>query len=123
MLPGSELIGIGVDIISWDRIERFLACHSFEFVKRLLKPSEQAAFLNAHAPARFFARCFVAKEAYFKARAGKWMGEAGFRGIETLMEDEDQFRIISNDSRTEGRFFETSEGITAEVFVWKETNL
>jgi len=120
MPSASELIGIGVDLISWGRAKRFLARHSFQFVSRLLKPSERDVFLKTQTPVEFFARCFIAKEAYFKARGGEWMGEAGFRDIETVMEKKDRFRIRDRGFRTEGHFFEVPDGIAAEVFVWKE---
>lgn len=143
MRPGSELIGIGIDLISWSRVERFLAQHSFKLLKRLLTPAEQEAFQKARPPLQFFARCFTAKEAYFKARGANGMGEAGFNQIEILMEGSDRFRAEerSRESRrpTKGQpepkkvsrvsmsrtpafgyFFESPDGIGAQIFIWRE---
>lgn len=120
MQSASELTGVGVDLISWSRAERFLTEHSFGFLKRLLTPAEQAAYQKASSPLHFFARCFTAKEAYFKACGGSGMGEEGFRNIETSIGKDNRFRILRDDARAEGNFFETSDGLGAGVTVWKE---
>ena len=129
MQLGSEIVGIGIDLISWNRIERFLASHSFKYTKRLLTPSEQKTFRKTQSPAQFLARVFVAKEAYFKARGAKWMGEDGFRKIETLIQDEARFSVTSPPLesgatfQTEGRFFPSPDGIGAEVIIWRKKKI
>lgn len=119
MRPSRKLSGIGIDSISWGRIERFLGQHSFPFIRRLLVPSEQEIFQKTSEPLQFFARTFAAKEAYFKARGGSWMGEAEFRGIEVVMEEGEKFHI-RDEQVNEGTFFELPNGIAARVFVWGE---
>ena len=119
---GREIVGVGIDLVSWDRIERFLAEHSAGSLHRLLAPSEQKAFQDAPQPAAFFARCFAAKEAYFKARGDSWMGgENGFGQIEIVMNGKYEFGIAS-DFQAEGKFFESPNGIGARVFLWRERN-
>lgn len=122
----TTLVGVGVDLISRRRVKRFLAEHSFDFLKRLLTVSEQAVFKNGPSPVRFFARSFAAKEAYFKALEGEGMGEEMFRRIEIQEKGEGRFLIRSLDaprgSRNEGRFFDVSDGVGAQVFIWKEKN-
>ena len=119
MRPGEELVGIGVDSVSWGRIERFLNDHS-PVVERLLSPSEKKSFHTASDPLPLFARFFVAKEAYFKACNGFWLGpEAGFREIEISFEDASRFRVAC-DFQAEGEFFKTPNGIGARVVIWKE---
>ena len=127
MRSGNELVGIGIDIVSWSRVERFLAQHSFEFLQRLLTPAEQEAFQRARSPLQFVARCFTANEAYFKACSGGGiMGEAGFNQIETSMKGKNQFRAVSN-SRSpaprlegEGNFFESPDGMGAQILIRRE---
>lgn len=113
---GEQIVGIGIDLVSWDRIKRFLADHPFESLSRLLTSSEQEIFRKVSCPTEFFARLFAAKEAFFKARNGGWMGESVFRQIEVVMEEKRRFRIRC-DVRTEGRFFETPDGIGAQVIL------
>ena len=121
--PGN-LLGIGIDLLSWKRARRFLAAHSFEFLKRLLTPSEQKAFRKSGSPLDFFVRAFTAKEAYFKACGGNGLAEAGLEGIETRMKEGNGFEVLSSPFDpsgalwTEGRFFETSEGLGAEAVLW-----
>ena len=119
-----KIVGVGVDLISWKRIERFLAEHSFEDLKRVLTPSEQAEFQKAPSRTQFFARSFTAKEAYFKALEGRGMGTETFREMETRIESEDRFRISKPDSDEtlpgEGSFFPTPDGLGARVFIWEK---
>lgn len=117
MSSRKKLIGIGIDSVSWDRLERFLTVHTFQFIKRLLSPFEQKIFLQSKTPLQFFARCFAAKEAYFKARGGIWMGEPGFRGIEMIETENNCFQIQS-DKQAEGDFFPVPGGLGARVMVW-----
>lgn len=117
MSSQKKLIGIGIDSVSWDRLERFLTQHSFQFIKRLLRPSEQKVFLQSENPLPFFARCFAAKEAYFKARGGTGMGETGFREIEMIEEKNNRFNIAA-DKEAMGEFFLIPGGLGAQVMVW-----
>ena len=112
------LVGIGIDSVSWARMKRFIKEHSFSYLKRLLTPSEQNQFLKNSNPLPFFARCFAAKEAYFKALGGAWMGEAGFREIEVSLKGKKRFRI-GGKFRSDGIFFQTQNGVGARVLVWQ----
>ena len=117
-----KLVGIGIDSVAWDRMRRFLAAHSFESLKRLLVSSEQKTFQGTPEPLRFFARCFAAKEAYFKASGGSWMeGEAGFLKIEVVMKGKNRF-TIRNRFQTEGKFFDIQDGIAAQVLIWEQSD-
>ena len=117
MSSRKKLIGVGIDSVSWGRLERFLTQHSSQFIKRLLSSFEQKIFLQSKNPLQFFARCFAAKEAYFKARGGIWMDELGFRGIEMIEEKNNRFKIRT-DSGAEGNFFPVPGGLGARVIVW-----
>ena len=120
MVLGEKLIGVGVDQVSWTRLQRFLETHSSEFVTRLLSPSEKENFLQNSHPLQTFARYFVAKEAYFKAAGGVWMGGAsGFAEIEVDC-DEEKFYVRGKGVETHGNFFDTPDGLGASVLVWKK---
>ena len=123
MRSGGRLVGVGVDLISWKRVERFLAEHSRDRLKRILTPSEEASFQKNPYPAQFFARSFTAKEAYFKALEGSGMSEEFFRNLEIREEGKDRFFIRRRGSlpapSAEGQFFETPDGLGARVFVWR----
>ena len=116
-----EILRLGVDLISWHRIERFLAEHSFESLKRILAPSEQQVFQQSAHPAQSLARFFTAKEAAFKAEGGFWMDESDFRRIEILIKNDWEFTAhlheseVFDDIKLEGRFFETPNGLGARV--------
>ena len=118
MPPPRQLIGVGIDGVSWRRIRRFLNQHSFGFLRRLLTSNEQTTFRKTSDPVQFFARSFAAKEAYFKACGGSLMGEWGFREIDVVLRNPDEFSV-SGDLGTEGKFFETPDGIAARVLVWR----
>ena len=124
MHSAAKIVGVGVDLISWKRIERFLAEHSPESLQRVLTPSEQDEFQKVPSRIQFFARSFTAKEAYFKALEGKGMGAETFHEMETRMEGEDRFRISKPDSGEtpsgEGSFFPTPDGLGARVFIWEK---
>ena len=116
-----ELVGIGVDAVSWNRVKRFLEEHPLESVERLLSASESKSFRAAGETLPFLARAFAAKEAYFKASNGVWLNHpAGFREIEIVPEEESRFHVAC-DFETEGEFFEMPEGLGARVSVWKRT--
>lgn len=122
-----KLFGIGIDLVSRSRIQRFLASHSRKSLRRLFTPSEQIAFGKTSHPVEFFARSFAAKEAYFKASGGIFLREEDFRETEVVMEGEREFCIakagVPDPLRGEGRFFETPEGIGAQVLIWKGRDL
>ena len=117
---GKEIIGVGVDSIAWTRVDRFLKDHPPEFTDRLFTKAEQNSFRLTSSKRRFFARSVAAKEAFFKASGGFWMGgEAGFREIEIAMDGDSAFHI-PGPFETKGEFFETPEGVGARVMIWKE---
>ena len=137
---GPKPLGVGIDVLSWKRTQRFLASHSFPLIDRLLAPSEQALLKNAADPVSVFARLFTAKEAAMKAFGDSWVEEGRFRQIEILMGDQDQFRVSVRPknkkgavpkkgdrplfsalfSEAEGSFFKTPNGIGARLVLWSK---
>lgn len=125
MPPGRRPLGVGIDVLSWKRTERFLASHSLPLIDRLLAPSEQALLKNAHDPVSLFARLFTAKEAAMKAFGDSWVEEGRFRKIEIVLEDKDRFTVGAPSGKgieAEGDFFETPNGIGARLVLWSEKN-
>ncbi len=116
-----DVVGIGIDVVSWERIKRLLKAHSPEAFDRILTPDERKSFQESFDPVQRLARLLAAKEASFKAGSGSWMGDEGFRQIEITFKDPNRFQA-SNSSQsefgieTEGNFFEAPEGIGALAF-------
>lgn len=61
------IVGIGVDIVDVDRIERLLRLYGDQFARRLLAHPERADFEASSRPIWFLANRFAAKEALSKA--------------------------------------------------------
>lgn len=61
------IIGIGVDIVDVDRIERLYAEHGMRFAERILADEERQAFADSARQTWFLANRFAAKEALSKA--------------------------------------------------------
>lgn len=120
MVLGKKLMGVGVDSISWTRLQKFLDTHSSEFVTRLLSPSEKKFFLQNPRPLQTFARYFAAKEAYFKAAGGIWMGGASSFSEIQVDCNEEKFSVREEGVETYGNFFSTPDGLGASVLVWKK---
>lgn len=122
-LPPENFVGVGVDWISWKRLRRFLADHPFEFLKRLLSPSEQRSFQKSRSPLRYFGSSFTAKEAYFKAAELAGMDEEVLCQFEARILGRKRFRIATVKNSpfkippAEGRFFESPEGIGAALML------
>ncbi len=61
------IYGIGIDIVSIDRIKRILEKYPKRFPKRILHPQEYTDYSERKNKAAFLARQFAAKEAVSKA--------------------------------------------------------
>jgi holo-[acyl-carrier protein] synthase len=63
---GAGIVGVGIDLIEIDRIERALERHP-RFAERCFTPAEAAYCLSRRYPPQHFAARFAAKEAIGKA--------------------------------------------------------
>lgn len=61
------IYGIGTDIAAIHRFETLLAKHGQALIDKILTEAEQQELVGKHAPARFLAKRFAAKEAFAKA--------------------------------------------------------
>lgn len=118
---GLKPLGVGIDVLSWKRTQRFLASHSFLLIDRLLAPSEQTLLKNAADPVPVFARLFTAKEAVMKALGGSWADVGRFQQITISLEGKNRFTMEApscKDIKAEGSFFETPSGIGARLVLY-----
>lgn len=76
-----RIYGVGTDIVRIARIESGLARHGERFARRILAPSEMAAYHAARSPARLLAKRFAAKEAAAKALGTGFRQGVGLRTI------------------------------------------
>jgi holo-[acyl-carrier protein] synthase len=61
------IVGIGIDIVDIDRIDRLLQEYGEQFARRVLAEAERPAFAASPRPVWFLANRFAAKEALSKA--------------------------------------------------------
>jgi holo-[acyl-carrier protein] synthase len=82
---GERVLGVGVDLVEIDRVERALARWGRRMVDRLMAPPE-AARLPASEPARSlaFAQAIAVKEAASKALGTGWTRGVAWRHVELL---------------------------------------
>lgn len=66
-MPGSDMIGVGIDLVSVARIENMLQRWGDKFLNRVFTRSEIDYCVSKHGPARSLAARFAAKEAFVKA--------------------------------------------------------
>ena len=61
------IVGVGIDIVDVDRIDRLLREYGDQFTRRILAIAERQAFAASSRPVWFLANRFAAKEALSKA--------------------------------------------------------
>jgi holo-[acyl-carrier protein] synthase len=78
------IIGVGVDIVSVERIERLHRRYGERFSTRILAPGEQARLATGVPVAPFLAKRFAAKEALSKALGTGFSDGVRFADIEVF---------------------------------------
>jgi phosphopantetheine--protein transferase-like protein len=117
--------GIGIDVTAIDRAKAFLSKHKDRVVEKMLSQKEKKKYRLKKLTSLEFSRLFSAKEAYFKACGGTWMGVEGFSAIDIEVLSENVFKATSKTirppegGRAEGIFFRTKQLMGAEVLIWK----
>lgn len=79
------IVGIGIDIVSVQRMEGAIARGQERLLDRLFTPSERSDVAGAATGERLAAR-FAAKEATFKALGTGWSGGIAWRDVEVVRE-------------------------------------
>lgn len=77
------IVGIGVDLVSVDRLEAAFTAHGDRFERRVFTPDESAYCRTQRRPGVAFAARFAAKEAFAKA-VGTGVG-AAMRWVEVAV--------------------------------------
>ena len=80
------IIGIGIDIVDLDRIQRMIDRHGLKFLNRTFTEAEIAYCQGRKKPAQHFAGRFAAKEAVFKAFGTGWREGMGWKEIEVQVD-------------------------------------
>jgi holo-[acyl-carrier protein] synthase len=117
-----ELKGIGIDLVALSRIKDFLKNHP-RACERILTHSEIEQWRKKRNSAVQFSQFFAAKEAFFKATGGTWMGLDGFRSVEIECLPHEQFRVSALKLRrglcaqSYGQYFRTEKWIGAYVIL------
>jgi len=104
------ILGVGIDIVDIERMERILARRGERFVRRVFTPSEERYCSAARRPALHFAARFAAKESLLKS-LGRGLGAGGFREIEVVREKGGRPAI-----RLSGKIRDVAAAAGVEVF-------
>ena len=98
-----DVVGIGIDLVDIDRVERMLARHGDRLLRKLLTEAERAYVAGFHAPSSPVAARIAAKEAAYKALQS--LPEA--RGV--------GWRDLEVCRQSDGRPLLRAHGLAAEV--------
>jgi holo-[acyl-carrier protein] synthase len=83
------VVGIGMDLIDIERVERLLHWKAERALRKLFTDGEVAYASGKAQPARHYAARLAAKEATFKALAGNDLARTvGWRDIEVVIEED-----------------------------------
>lgn len=120
----AALRGVGVDLVSRNRVKQFLSRHKDYVRERFLNPAERRSFKRLSL--QTFAELFTAKEAFFKACGEAWMGLEGFQGMRIKYRMGDHFEMEWKPSRSrkmiyrgEGHFFRSGDLVGAQAMIWR----
>src|SRR4051794_5226494 len=79
---GTNLIGIGTDIVECLRIAQMIERHGELFINRVYTPHEMRYCLDRKQSTQHFAGRWAAKEAVLKAIGTGWIKGIGWRDVE-----------------------------------------
>lgn len=102
------IVGVGIDAVDIDRIQRMLADKGDRLLRRLFTPEELAFISTKFAPAQHLAVRIAAKEAAYKALAGNDLARGiGWREVEVFSRD-DGAPLLRLHGRAANRYAELS---------------
>ncbi len=83
------IVGVGIDLVDIERVERMIAERGEQATNKLFTEREAHYAMSRAHPARHFAARFAAKEAAYKALAGNELARGiGWRDLEVLRDPE-----------------------------------
>lgn len=121
----ARLHGVGIDLLKLSRVKKFLKINGLKKTSTLLNPGELQQSRKAKNRILDFAKRFAAKEAYFKAWGGAWMGTRGFAALKVKLKSGAQFEVIPSDNYfphfkpASGTFFRMDDFVGAQVIIWE----
>lgn len=80
----TRILGLGLDLVDRQRIQRLLERHGEAFLRRVFLDGEVRSGIGEAGKAAHVAGLFAAKEATMKALGTGWAEGVGFRQIEVL---------------------------------------
>lgn len=119
-----RLHGIGVDLLSRARVVRLIGRSPTKISNRLLSQAEQKVWRKRRFTPVLLARYLTAKEAFFKAIGGPWLGPDGFRNFEVHYLARGKFFVKSllgnsyDICAMDGCFFQNDQWVGAQVILW-----
>lgn len=78
------ILGVGIDLVSVDRVNKIYAKHPHRFLDRIFTSREKAGFAEKGSPVNTLASRFAAKEAVLKA-IGCGIGPAALKEVEVIV--------------------------------------
>jgi holo-[acyl-carrier protein] synthase len=89
-IPASagQVIGLGIDIVARERVERMLENHGDRFLERCFTPDEREYCMSRPDPAPDLAVRLAVKEACFKAIGGRRGMGLGWRDFEVVIDEQ-----------------------------------
>jgi holo-[acyl-carrier protein] synthase len=85
-MGGSCTYGVGVDLVSVERIQRVIGRWGAKFLDRVFTAGEVEYCQRRHSPERSFAARFAAKEAFVKAVSRRHSGSIRYKDIEVVVD-------------------------------------
>jgi len=87
-VSAGPVIGLGIDIVARERVERMLENHSDRFLKRCFTPDEREYCMARPDPVPDLAVRLAVKEACFKAIGGRRGMGLSWRDFEVVMDEQ-----------------------------------
>jgi holo-[acyl-carrier protein] synthase len=88
------IVGVGIDSVSIDRIEKLIEKHGRRFLEKVFTDDEIAEGLGRRDSGQYFAARFAAREAFFKALGTGWGRGISLREVSVEREESGRPRLV-----------------------------
>jgi len=96
-IQNTQILGVGIDLVDVQRIEKMIVCYGFRFLYRIFTEKEREYARSHLSPGTAYAKRFAAKEAFSKA-VGCGIGKIlSFQDIEVTHNTKGQPVIVLSD--------------------------